>query len=436
MGVQDLKVLLVDDDPDDRLLIRELLKEGKEGFDYRIREASGYAEALSLVEEDPGDLLLIDHRLGQKTGLELMQHLRERGLKSPVVVLTGHGDEELAVSAMKSGAADYLCKKDLSSQVLHSSIRYVLEARRAEEAQNAMRAQLRASEAMYRSIIETTGEGFWLFDEKQTILSCNDALCHMLGTPREEVLGKKLTDFVHPEDHGGTSKAFYALSSPGQKEMNLILKTKNEEKVYVILKARPLQGDICKPAKAFAFLSDVTRLKEAEARLAHLAYYDALTGLPNRLLCFDRLEQAMFRATRYVHQTAILYIDLDGFKSVNDLHGHDIGDKVLKEAATRMRRVVRQSDTTGRLSGDEFLIILQDISKREEAGEIARKIIKAFRAPFYVKGPEWIECDIGVSIGISLAPINGSDKEQILRNADMAMYAAKQSGRNHYQFFK
>jgi len=364
-----------------------------------------------------------------------MADLRSQGVLSPVIFLTGKGDEETAVSAMKAGAGDYLCKRNLTPELLNYTIRYVVESQRSKEAQISIRRKLRESEAMYRSIIETTAEGFWLFDENLDTLSCNDSLCQMLGYPREEILKKKLSDFVHPEDSGGASKVIYALSSPEQKEMHLILETKNLQKRYVILKVRRLSGEHGQAAKTFAFLSNVTQLKEAEARLAHLAYYDALTGLPNRLLCFDRLEQAMFRARRYVHQTAILYIDLDGFKSVNDLYGHDIGDEVLKEAARRMSQSVRQSDTTGRLGGDEFLTILQDIATREEAGEIAQKIIDAFEKPFYVKGTEWTQCEIGVSIGISLAPIDGSEKEKVLKNADLAMYAAKKTGRNHYQFF-
>ncbi|OGW34986.1 MAG: hypothetical protein A2X58_10475 [Nitrospirae bacterium GWC2_56_14] len=177
---------------------------------------------------------------------------------------------------------------------------------------------------------------------------------------------------------------------------------------------------------------DITRRKKAEQRLEQLALYDALTGLPNRTLFFDRMSLLLALAKRNRFVLALLYMDLDHFKTINDTLGHEVGDLLLQEAAKRMTSCTRKSDTVARMGGDEFISICARIAVAEDAGVVARKIIAALAAPFTIKGNE---CTIGVSIGISLYPLDGDDLEMLMHKADTAMYRVKESGAGGYTYF-
>lgn len=179
-------------------------------------------------------------------------------------------------------------------------------------------------------------------------------------------------------------------------------------------------------------LNDITEMKKAEQKLKQMALYDALTGLANRHLFFDRLELAAHEAVRGKTQFALLFLDLDKFKPINDTLGHDIGDLVLKDVATRLHGLVRSADTVSRMGGDEFTIILTGLKDPQDAADIAKKIIHCIGEPF-VYGD--VSCVLGVSIGISLFPEHGEVADQLINKADQAMYFAKNKGRNTYCFY-
>lgn len=168
-------------------------------------------------------------------------------------------------------------------------------------------------------------------------------------------------------------------------------------------------------------------------KLKDLAYFDVLTGLPNRKLFFDRLTQCLELAKRYPHLFAVLFMDLDRFKEVNDTHGHDVGDLLLKEVALRLADCIRKSDTVARMGGDEFTIILPFITGEREAASIAQRVIESLSEPFTLNS---ITCSIGVSIGISLYPANGEEVDALFKKADVAMYMAKGIGRSNYRFYR
>ncbi|NOR51825.1 MAG: EAL domain-containing protein [Gammaproteobacteria bacterium] len=192
---------------------------------------------------------------------------------------------------------------------------------------------------------------------------------------------------------------------------------------------KDVRGD---PVKYVGIFSDITTLKENEKELEHLAYYDALTKLPNRILFRDRLEQGIYTAKRDAHKLATLLIDLDHFKYVNDTLGHDAGDELLEIVARRLQIFVRESDTVARLGGDEFVIILTEINHPEEASIIAQKIIDNLKKPIEVKGRK---VNIGASIGIATYPDDGDKCDLLVKHADLALYKAKDSGRNKYHYF-
>ncbi|MDE2254626.1 MAG: diguanylate cyclase [Betaproteobacteria bacterium] len=182
--------------------------------------------------------------------------------------------------------------------------------------------------------------------------------------------------------------------------------------------------------QAYFLWSLLTRLKQTNDQIAHLAYHDALTGLPNRILFYDRLNQAITRAHRWQESFAVLYLDLDGFKPVNDMFGHDVGDALLREAAQRIVTCVRGSDTVARMGGDEFAVIVSSAKTPDGNDRVSRLILEAISRPFVLNGKT---CSVSVSIGIALYPDNGQTAEQLVKISDAAMYLAKQSGKDCYR---
>jgi diguanylate cyclase (GGDEF)-like protein len=176
----------------------------------------------------------------------------------------------------------------------------------------------------------------------------------------------------------------------------------------------------------------LTRLKKTNDQVTYLAHHDALTGLPNRILFNDRLNQALTRAHRDKEALAVLYLDLDGFKKINDSLGHDMGDVLLREASARLQSCVRDSDTVARMGGDEFTIILSNVRSENSKDRVAQKIIEEIARPFVLNGKN---CLVSVSIGIALYPENGDTPEQLVKIADAAMYLAKHGGKNCYKYF-
>ncbi len=203
-----------------------------------------------------------------------------------------------------------------------------------------------------------------------------------------------------------------------------------DDSITDYVEARLGSGNIIGGFQARFIWNLLTRLKRTNEKITELAHHDSLTGLPNRILLYDRLNQAIARGRREKEAVAVLYLDLDGFKLVNDTFGHDVGDALLCEAAKRIRGCVRASDTVARMGGDEFTVILCNV-KSVNRDRVAKKIIEAISSPFMLNGKE---CSVSVSIGIALYPENAETAEQMVKIADAAMYLAKHGGRNCYRF--
>jgi diguanylate cyclase (GGDEF)-like protein len=201
---------------------------------------------------------------------------------------------------------------------------------------------------------------------------------------------------------------------------------------YLIFSAAPIRNREGAIVAAIQTLEDLTERKEAEKRLEHLARFDSLTGLPNRVLFFDRLEQGLASASRYKHCLALLYIDLDGFKKINDSAGHDVGDRVLVEVAKRLKGCIRGSDTAARIGGDEFTVILTQVAGEKEIAMVAGRILDALSAPLLLGS---CALSVGASIGISLFPENGGDGDALMKKADVAMYQSKAEGKSRFRLY-
>ncbi len=298
----------------------------------------------------------------------------------------------------------------------------ITEWKRSEE-------QLRIAATFF----ETTSEAIIVTNADNHIIAINPAFSRITGYSEEDVLGEDPKIL----SSGRNDKAFYqemwqSLLHQGSWQGEIWNRRKNGEIYPEWLSIVVIHGDEDAKKQYMAVFSDITQRKKDEEKIWRQANYDALTGLPNRNLFKDRLEQAMNAAQREYSSLALLFIDLDRFKSINDTLGHAIGDKLLQEAAARLTNTVRNTDTVARLGGDEFTVLLYDINSNSEIDRIAEKLLHKLSEPYSLEGREAF---VSGSIGVTLYPGDANSIEQLLSNADAAMYTAKSAGRNVFRYF-
>ncbi|TAK63167.1 EAL domain-containing protein [Methylobacter sp.] len=417
-----MKILLIEDHKPDAVLLRELLMEDTWGSFYLVH-AERLEEGVALLKQEHFDLVLLDLSLPDAFGHDTFGRLHQQAPNLPIIVLTGIDDEDLAIKLAQAGAQDYLVKNDLNNGILHRSIHYAIERKRAEE-------KLRLA----ATVFESTLEGILITDAKTNIISVNQALCSITGYCVEEFI-ESTPNLIKSERH---SHVFFRqlwdiLNKTGQWRGEIWNRRKNGETfpAWVNISAVPSSAT-SNISHYVAVFTEITELKLSEERLNYLAHHDPLTGLPNRLLFHDRLEQAVLQAQRSKHMIAVMFLDLDRFKAINDTLGHVIGDELLVAVAERLKHCARETDTIARLGGDEFAVIITRIIHEEDVEQVAQKIIQTLSSVYSVGG---YEVFITASIGINLYPGIDNDRGKLLENADVAMYHAKQFGRNNYKFY-
>lgn len=291
--------------------------------------------------------------------------------------------------------------------------------------------RLARSEQRYRVLYETAPTAFVLWDRECRVTGWNRAAEGIFGWRAEEVIGRTLFEFLVPEDQHEQVRNVvgHALADQGGGSVNWNM-TKFHGRILCEWRNAPLYDHRGRIIGAVGLATDVTERQRMEDRLQFRAHYDALTELPNRLLFSDRLEQAVALARRSQGGFALFFIDLDGFKTINDRYGHAVGDRVLQEVARRLGDCVRDSDTLARLGGDEFVALLHGIHRYDDAELMARKLIAAVARPFATE--DGTEPTLGASIGIALYPEDSQDAQSLLNTADNAMYEAKRWGKNTY----
>ena len=293
---------------------------------------------------------------------------------------------------------------------------------------------LRESEARFKGAFENSATGIALIGLNERWLKVNRALCEITGYEEAELLSLSYQDLTHPEDRQVGPASLDDLLS-GTREAIQIDKRyihKRGHEVWVLVNLTLVRDKLGKPEHFISQTLDMSERRRLQERVEHLALHDPLTGLPNSRLLLDRLEQTIAAARRAKRAMGVLYIDLDGFKPVNDTWGHATGDRVLKTVAGRLTQALRETDSVARVGGDEFVAILGPVATESDAISVAGRVLTTVAMPMDL-GNAWVE--LSASIGIALYPNHGEDAQSLLQRADTAMYQAKRSGKNVWRFF-
>jgi len=377
------------------------------------------------------ELLLLDYQLPGMNALELVKELRQvRGLDLPIIVITGQGDEDRAIQTLKLGATDYLVKQD--DLLRHLPV--AIESAHFRVQLERERSALADSQARFSQMAEAIDDVFFLADPTAgTMLYVSPAFERLWGVPVARLYRDPLCWLaqVHDDDRARVAQR---VNTGVAKRIELEFQITRPDGQWrdVLLRSYPVFDERGQSWRRAGTLQDITRRKQQDARIQHLAYHDALTSLPNRALLMDRLARALSHAQRHGGEVALLFLDLDRFKTINDTLGHLLGDQLLQQVAERLRGALREDDTIARLGGDEFVVVLGDVQDLAQPAHVVDKLMAALALPFAVGAQELY---VTGSVGVSLYPRDGTDTDTLLKHADTALYKAKDAGRNAYRFF-
>jgi diguanylate cyclase (GGDEF)-like protein/PAS domain S-box-containing protein len=426
---------------------------------YQVHPATSGDAALRFLESTLPDLIVLDIVMPGMDGYEVCNKLKadERTRDIPVVFISAVEAVPDKLKAFAAGGVDYIVKPFQQAEVLarietHLSLRDLqkslvqrVQERTAELAavnvclkaeiaeRESAEAALRLSEERFRAIYNDTPSMYLMLSLDGIVKLINKTGLTLLGYSADELVGESVLRLFLPGDQGIAASYFWQCVADLGQVLNWELQMVRKDGTVIWVKetARAVH----EPDGSTALLvvcEDITERKHAEERIHYLAHHDALTGLPNRVLMEDRVDQYIAQATRLHLSVAMLFLDLDGFKHINDSLSHYMGDKLLCAVAARLQECLRKGDSIARLGGDEFVMTLPALTDSQSAAHVARKVLDALQANFDVSGHK---LHISGSIGISMYPNDGANTDDLLRAADTAMYHAKAKGRGNYQFF-
>lgn len=430
-------MLVVDDDH----FIRVLVKDALEAEGFRVAEVADGREVLATFSRLQPDIIILDVVMPGQDGFCLCQEIRatEAGHTVPIVMMTGLDDIDSVKKAYAAGATDFITKP-LNIPLIGYRIQYIYRSSRALE-------KLKQSETRLVDAQIIANLGSWEMDLSSGDVYWSQEVFTIFGLePVDGVISHEIfMNAVHPEERDAVAARLEkAFSEEDNFSIECRILAQNGRTRTILTKARINRDENNKACWAVGYVQDITERKEVEEKIRLLAYFDTLTGLPNRVLFHDYFSHAVAFATRTKTQIGILFVDLDRFKLINDTLGHAVGDKVLKDVAKRLDAGIRKYDyiarepmadidaEVARFAGDEFIVLLKNVRDHFDAAKVAQRIQDSLTMPYIIDGTEII---VTPSIGISLYPVDGEKLEDLIKFADIAMYHAKELGRNNFQFY-
>ena len=424
-------LLLIDGHRSHALAFREAMITSRDG-QFRVEWVETLSEGLGRLSEKGVRAIFLNLFLPDSQGIETFDRLFLVAPGVPIVVLVRAADEDIAREALQRGAQDFLLEGHLDSYSFARAVRNVIERKTTEEGlfEDKERAQL---------TLNSMGDAVLSTDTSGNVTYLNEVAEHLSGWSRKDASGRPFHEVLRIID-GSTHEPCrdpMELAMQQNKIVGLtadcILIRRDGHEIEIEDSAAPIHDREGRITGSVIVFHDVSAVRAIARQISHLAQHDVLTDLPNRMLLTDRITQAILLAHRNRRKLAVLFLDLDGLKQVNDALGHAIGDELLQSVATRLIACVRHSDTVSRLGGDEFVVLLSEVTHAGDAAISAKKVLTALAAPHRVAQHE---VAVTASIGLSIYPADGQHAETLIKNADTAMYQAKQTGRNNYQFFK
>jgi diguanylate cyclase (GGDEF)-like protein/PAS domain S-box-containing protein len=421
-------ILIIDDNEDDQQLYRRALK-NLNGFTLfsAFTATEGLKNALTL---NPS-IILLDYKLPDMDGLEFLEKLIQvRTNEIPVIMLTGEGNEPVAVEAMKAGASDYIVKDVAGGfiRLLPSVIKHVLAA-------HADKIEMRRLKDLHQTILHTVADGVIGIGIDGVILFANTSAERMLKCLPNTLVGRQISKLILPEGLPSTWSAHPLALLPresGSMSRDIdILQSDDGGSFPINYTASRLDSFNADFMGIVIVFQDITERKKAEHKLLRSAHYDLLTGLSNRVMFREYLDKAFARSDRSQRQLTVFFIDLDGFKEVNDTLGHHAGDQLLQMVAIRLEQCVRAGDLVSRIGGDEFTIIVED-SQINQLEILAQKLLDSVEQRYTLLDAH--DITISASIGIASYPQVASDWESLIHKADKAMYEIKKRGKRGFGF--
>ncbi|MEO5377237.1 MAG: diguanylate cyclase [Magnetococcus sp. DMHC-6] len=435
-----IKILLIDDQAITGHLLKRMLSDYPE---MQLWSCTDPRQAIQMAQTLDPSVILLDFIMPDVDGLTLLKQFRalQQFTHTPIILLSSEEEAQWKAYAFQDGANDYLVKLPDAVEML-ARLRYHAEGyfNRLKNQRNQL--ALLESEQRFRMVTQSISDAI--------VAVCPDGMIHfwnrgaekIFGYTESEIYDTPLMKLIPKHTHSQIFRKFYRIRKKNLLEhqknyespnniMELLGIRKNGEEFPMELSIATWQTD----GKTFfaAVIRDITERKRAEEKIRYQAHFDLLTDLPNRNLFIKRFNETLAIVERQKKRLALLFIDLDRFKWVNDTLGHEAGDDLLQQAAQRMKNCVRKSDTVARLGGDEFTIILFDVDENASALRVIEHLLTQLATPFQLSAQE---VNISASIGVTFFPDDGTDRETLLRNADHAMYIAKRSGRNAYWLFK
>ena len=422
-------VLLVEDNHGDARLFREMFNEHG-WYDTELARVECISEAERHLSERAVDLILLDLGLPDAQGMEALRRAKIAAPRVPLVVLTCLDDESVAAQALQEGAQDYLIKDQLETRGLFRALRYAVERKTMEE---ALFEEKERAEVTLNSI----GDAVVCTDMAGNITYLNLVAQKMTGWSWPEAARRSMGEVFQIFDYTNRQLTPIAFAVGQNRILRLppycILIRRDGSQIPIEDSVAPIHDRDGQISGTVIVFRDVSAARATALQITHSAQHDFLTGLPNRMLLNDRITQAIAVAPRHTKQVAVLFLDLDGFKHINDSLGHPTGDKLLQSIAKRLVGCVRDADTVSRQGGDEFVVLLSELEHPEDAAITARRMLQAIAEPHSI---DQYELHVTTSIGVSIYPDDGLDAETLIKHADTAMYQVKENGRQSYRFFE